>query len=80
MKKIKFRLAGCDIWFIAQAPNDITLEQLLKHCNRIVPDYCACGINNIGIDEDDEVQLDIDYNDIQKLDEDAPCEIEVEHE
>ena len=44
-------------------------------------DYCACGINNNDIDEDDKADLDIDYNDIKKLDEDVSCEIsEVEHE
>ena len=67
MNKIKFRLDGCDISFIAQAPKDITLEQLLRQCNRIIPDYCACGINNNDIDEDDKADLDIDYNDIKKL-------------
>lgn len=42
--KIKFVLNGCDILFIAEAPKDITLEQLLKQCDKIKPDWCACGI------------------------------------
>lgn len=75
MEKIKFRLDGCDIDFIAQAPKDITLEQLLKQCNRIVPDYCACGINNNTVSENANVELDIDYNDIKKIDKSAPCRI-----
>ena len=42
--KIKFLLNGCDICFVAEAPKDITLEQLIKQCDKIKPDYCACGI------------------------------------
>lgn len=76
--KIKFLLDGCDISFIAQAPKDITLEQLLKQCNRIVPDWCACGINNKNIDENEEVEIDIDYEDIRKTSEDVSCKIEKE--
>lgn len=76
--KIKFVLDGCDISFIAQAPKDITLEQLLKQCNRIVPDWCACGINSKNIEESDEVELDIDYDDIRKTDKGAACTIKEE--
>lgn len=31
--KIKFWLNGCDIAFLAEAPGDITLKQLLKQCD-----------------------------------------------
>ena len=41
---MKFILNGCDISFIAEAPEDITLKQLLKQCDKINPDWCACGI------------------------------------
>ena len=41
---MKFILNGCDISFIAEAPEDITLKQLLKQCDKIKPDWCACGI------------------------------------
>lgn len=75
MEKIKFRLDGCDINFVAQAPKDITLEQLLKQCNRIVPNYCACGINSSTVDDNIKAELDIDYNNITKLDKDVSCEI-----
>lgn len=44
MNTIKFLFNGCDINFVAEAPADITLEQLLKQCDKIIPDYCACGI------------------------------------
>lgn len=36
---MKFKLDGCDIGFVAEAPGDITLKQLLKQCDRIIPDY-----------------------------------------
>lgn len=41
---VKFLLNGCDISFVAEAPEDITLKQLLALCDRIKPDWCACGI------------------------------------
>lgn len=76
MGKIKFLLNGCDICFVALAPKDITLEQLLKQCNRIKPHYCACGITDKDIDEYGEVEIEIDYDDIHKTNEDVSCEIE----
>ena len=75
MEKIKFLLNGCDISFVAQAPKDITLEQLLKQCNRIKPYWCACGITDIDIDDYGEVEIDIDYDDIHKVIEDIACKI-----
>ena len=75
MGKIKFLLNGCDISFVAQAPKDITLEQLLKQCNKIEPMWCACGITNRDIDEYGEVEIDIDYGDIRKTKEDVACNI-----
>ena len=44
MDTIKFVLDGCDISFLAEAPRDITLEQLLKQADKIKPMWCACGI------------------------------------
>lgn len=32
---MKFILNGCDISFIAEAPEDITLKQLLKQCDQV---------------------------------------------
>ena len=43
---MKFILDGCDISFIAEAPEDITLKELLKQADKIKPDYCACGIRS----------------------------------
>lgn len=78
MNKIIFRLAGCDISFIAKAPEDITLKQLLKQCNKIKPTWCACGINNWKMDNwtEEDVEIIIDYNDIRKTNEDVSCTIE----
>ena len=73
MNKIKFILDGCDISFYAEAPEDITLKQLLKQCDRIKPDWCACGIRTL--DCDGTIDLIFDYNDVQKTSEDVTCEI-----
>ena len=43
---LRFMLDGCDISYAAEAPADMTLAQLLKQCDRIHPDYCACGIRS----------------------------------
>lgn len=44
---MKFVLDECDISFIAEAPEDITLKELLAQTDKIKPDYCACGIRNV---------------------------------
>lgn len=78
---MRFVLNGCDISFMAEAPADITLEQLLKQCDRIKPDWCACGIRSCYEDEKNwETELIIDYDDVKKANDDVPCEIkESEH-
>lgn len=70
---MKFILNGCDISFVAEAPKDITLEQLLKQCDRIKPYWCACGI--CSTDENEEAEIIIDYNDIRKANDDVFCTI-----
>lgn len=70
---MKFILNGCDISFIAEAPSDITLEQLLKQCDRIKPNWCACGI--CSTDESEEAEIIIDYNDIRKASDNVCCSI-----
>lgn len=75
---MKFVLNGCDISFTAEAPEDITLKQLLKQCDKIKPDYCACGICSYeaaGYTNDDKVEIVIGYDDIRKVDESVSCEI-----
>lgn len=75
---MKFVLNGCDISFTAEAPEDITLKQLLKQCDKIKPDYCACGICSYeaaGYTNADKVEIIIGYDDIRKVDEGVSCEI-----
>lgn len=83
MANIKFILNGCDIFFVAEAPEDITLKQLLKQCDRIVPDWCACGIcsANKVYDSDVDTEIRIGYDSIEKLDtpeREIPCRIKEE--
>lgn len=73
MANIKFILNGCDISFVAEAPEDITLKQLLKQCDRIQPDWCACGICSCGSNQ--AAELKIGYDNIEKIDKDCPCTI-----
>ena len=74
--RIKFMLNGCDIWFIASAPEDITLKQLLQQCSRIHPDYCDCGIRYLKEDEERyDVQAFIYHDDVKKADDDVSCSI-----
>lgn len=76
---MKFILNGCDISFIAEAPEDITLKQLLKQCDKIKPDWCACGICSYeevyGKDTDYETDIIIGYDSIKKANEDVSCRI-----
>ena len=80
MANIKFILNGCDISFIAEAPEDITLKQLLKQCDKIKPDWCACGICSMekANNPDEDTEIKIGYNSIEKLDtpqHKVPCRI-----
>ena len=70
---IRFILNGCDISFVAEAPEDITLKQLLKQCDRIKPHWCACGI--CSCDNDYPTEIVIDYDNIRKTSEDVSCTI-----
>lgn len=74
MEKIKFILNGCDISFNAIAPKDITLEQLLKQCDKIKPDWCACGIKSKDF-EDEHLDIIIDYDSIKKANDSVACSI-----
>ena len=75
-ERIRFVLDGCDISFVAEAPADITLRQLLAQCDKIRPDWCACGIRSfIDCRDYEHLELVIDYNSISKADESASCTI-----
>lgn len=70
---IKFILNGCDISFEVIAPKDITLEQLLKQCDRIKPDWCACGI--CSDDYNAEPEIVFDYDDVRISGDNVSCTI-----
>ena len=73
---MKFMLDGCDISFVAEAPGDITLEQLLAQCDKIRTHWCACGIRSLHEDElNMKTEIEISYDSIKKADKDAPCDI-----
>ena len=76
---MKFILNGCDISFIAEAPEDITLKQLIKQCDKIEPHWCACGIYSLdhyGFSEDNcDAEIIIDYDSIKKASDDVSCNI-----
>lgn len=74
-KMLKFMLNGCDIAFVAEAPEDMTLKQLLNQASRIKPDWCACGVRYLEDDEYDIPEIIFDYADVKKKDEDVSCKI-----
>jgi len=65
MANIKFVLNGCDISFIAEAPEDITLKELLTQTDKIRPDWCACGIRSVGPKDYEETEVFITKNSIK---------------
>ena len=77
MEKIRFILNGCDISISAIAPADITLKQLLRQCDKIKPDWCACGIktDNEEWSLNSDPEIIIDYNSIRKRDDTVSCTI-----
>lgn len=75
---MRFVLDGCDISFKAEAPEDITLKQLLIQCDKIKPDWCASGISSYkkcGLSETAEPEIIIGYDNIRKASDDVCCEI-----
>lgn len=73
--RVKFVLDGCDISFVAEAPEDITLKQLLTQCSRIKPDWCACGIRYLKEGEPETVDISIGFDNIEKADDSVTCQI-----
>ena len=65
---MRFILNGCDISFIAEAPEDMTVKQLVEQADRIEPDWCACGICSLDYrrySPDTEPELFIGYDSIK---------------
>ena len=57
---MKFVFDGCDISFIVEAPEDITLKELLKQADRLVPDWCACGCDEEELNTPTDVYIEKD--------------------
>lgn len=73
---MRFILNGCDISFIAEAPEDMTLKQLITQADRIKPDWCACGVCSCtDFYKNFETEIVFDYNDVKKTNEDVSCRI-----
>lgn len=73
---MRFILNGCDISFVAEAPEDMTLKQLITQADRIKPDWCACGVCSCtDFYKDFETEIVFDYNDVKKTNEDVSCRI-----
>jgi hypothetical protein len=75
---MKFVLNGCDISFTAEAPEDITLKQLLKQCDKIKPDWCSCGIcsyEKLDYKDDYPAEIIIGYDSIEKANDNVSCTI-----
>lgn len=77
-KRIKFMLNGCDIWFTAEAPVDMTVEQLVTQASRIIPDWCRCGICKT--DQNSVSEIIFDYEDVKKSNDDVTCQIRPKEE
>ena len=73
---IRFVLDGCDISFYAEAPADMTVKQLIEQADRIVPDWCACGVRSLDFNDwilDTEIVFT--YDDVKKTNDDVSCTI-----
>lgn len=77
MATIKFWLDGCDIAFLAEAPEDITLKELLALCDRIEPNYCACGLKSLLPSQRrfNKTELVFTKDNVTKVNDDVSCKI-----
>lgn len=73
---IKFIINCGDINFVAEAPRDMTVEQLVEQASRIKPDRSVCGICKA--EENDGVEIIFDYDDVVKVGADISCTIKDE--
>jgi len=73
--RMKFILNGCDISFIAEAPEDMTVKQLVEQADRIKPDWCACGVCKDTGYEEYPTEIVFDYNSVRKTRDDVCCDI-----
>lgn len=72
---MRFILNGCDISFIAEAPEDMTVKQLVEQADRIETYWCACGICKDTKYKHVPTEIFFDYNDVRKASDDVSCRI-----
>lgn len=70
---MKFRLNGCDISFDAEAPDDMTVKELVELADQIHPDWCACGI--CSIPDDTEAEIIFEHGSVRKTSDNVNCKI-----
>ena len=65
-RKIKFHFGG-ENTFVAEAPEDITLKQLLAQVDKVIPFWGGEGLHSLAENEQHwEVDLYIDYESIKR--------------
>lgn len=70
---MKFLLNGCDISFVAEAPDDMTVKELVELADQIHPDWCACGVCSIS--DGAEVEIIFEHGKVKKASDDVACRI-----
>ena len=76
MANIKFLLNGCDISFYAEAPEDITLKELLAQTDKIKPDWCDCGIRSLAPNENYPTEIFIEKDSVHLADDNVSATID----
>lgn len=70
---MKFILNGCDISFVAEAPDDMTVKELVELADQIHPDWCACGVCSAS--DEDAVEIIFEHGKVKKASDDVCCQI-----
>lgn len=60
-KNIVFEMSGCDISYIASAPEDMTIKELLDKVDEIKLLWCACGISKLTQKEQEEAKVEVAF-------------------
>lgn len=70
---MKFVLNGCDISFVAEAPDDMTVKELVELADQIHPYWCACGV--CSAEDNDKVEIIFKHGKVEKASDDVCCRI-----
>lgn len=60
-KIIVFEMSGCDISYIASAPEDMTIKELLDKVGEVKVLRCACGISKLTQKEQEEATVEVAF-------------------